>query len=276
MLHHVLNILLEVSRLDLNEVILIRDDEKISIKNPEFISNATRCNFSVRNSQLKDDYRSYYLIEDGELRTDSIEFSYNNPYKELNLNEKFLTREDRKYVANLRSAYISEEIIPCHHSMNELVSLLIEEVVSSGEATALRKVKKEYQADLPTNDNISAEYKKNYGQGSKSILKEVDFLSYEIVKPKAKYLSTPLDLKKLYKNLEAVDNRLSELRRRLTSFRFNSRALTYIMDSVMTETTDSWTPLAPLPRSKKKKYQELTLSDGTVLRRIEWRENILE
>lgn len=240
-------------------------DDVVVVNNPVLISNANRYNFSVRsNDNLS--YKSRYIIEDGELRCGKVvAFNLNDEATTYNLVEM-----EQLGLDTSNSSEAAYDILYQNH-LFDLGTLLLFEQQYAANISTLNRIARTYSAtSSSTKEDMSTDDTKEISQEKK----EVQCVSYTRLNPAPDAKLYPDEV---LTDLESIKEQLRGLRATLTKIRCYSRINSYTLEelSPFVDLTKVWTPLKPLPRSKKKQYQETQIC-GNTLRRTEWTDTILK
>jgi len=246
---------------------------------PEIISNAEKCNFSLRGSYSGSPvFSTIYIVKNYDVQVLNLNVKIDEPHgdfldiKEL-LNEGYSSfYEDGKVfikgvVEFSGNKFTNEDTANIDVLGSQIVSYIKAIDYYSNLLSQTRKVIKEMKPPVEK----SADEPKDDTPVEEEVIKEtIQCVSYQY-KHDINYGDYTSILRA--NSLEALQQYATDLRLTIQRARTTSRALQYAMDMILqysVSLNEGHYPSLPLPRSKNKTYQVINTYEGRELRRIVW------
>lgn len=227
-------------------------------------------------------YRTYNIVRDGEILVKSVTISnLNNEIFETlrNANVLFYTNgvkvmenhmfnENMEYVVRFDNLAIVSQSWAQPKNIG-LVRLMMEDVDLSEKLSAMRKLIKEYKANM-AQDGDKAEYDTHTEEAKETY--EVSCVVYDLPKYKAVKVTVD-DVRNQYPDIESANKAFKEMSDRQRDIRFVIRCVVMAVENAKSDCGMVWDALAPLPRSKNKMFQTCSF-DGQIVRRTEYKKTV--
>ena len=231
----------------------------------KFVCNQSRFNFTAtccyyQGDELK--WKNIFIIKDGELVAEKlyIEDPMDHTVSEINLRDLPLVE-------------------PIEVTPEMIVECILQEDEASQYTKAYNQIVKSYKnkSEKSSKEETTEEPVADTTEVvEESESKEVQCVTYQI---KSGDLCT-IDLNSIQETCQSLDEAkdlYNEYKSRRDKLRFKLRSHVFTLESTESVKSLPWTPKAPLPRSKKKFFEDLSVPIGDcgyLLRRISWTESI--